>query len=377
MRFQLLGQSRFSRLRWTYLPVFLGLFCADLASAQDVKTNSQTNHWRRLWSSEPLYIDDEYEMFIGDLPEKLPPWSAYTNKYDHMDWAHDWIFLIMQKSVAWADTYFVKEGEERQPIPVSLFDIAMEMRYKDEVGGPEWTVEPDFNISINLPNLENKFQIYVTSEPVDELPGIDASERTGDARIGFRRMIGPFVPSFGIKIKTPPELFVESKFQWSKEWKGLQAHPLQKFYWESDDGFGLLSSITMDKWNGRTLFRSASSGKWAEDTIGYEWEQTFVLSYAWKMIRQVKFERRASIRDLAMGIGLRASIFGHKSGSGIVDRYRLTLPGKIPMCRNWLFFVVAPELEFRNVDDWKNIPGVKFGLQAIFWSPELDDWTAF
>jgi hypothetical protein len=39
--------------------------------------------------------------------------------------------------------------------------------------------------------------------------------------------------------------------------------------------------------------------------------------------------------------------------------------------------VVAPELEFRNVGDWTNIPGVKFGLHAIFWSPELDDWAAF
>lgn len=357
---------------------FLALFCADLAEAQDVQTsNTQTGHWRRLWSNEPLYIDDEYEMFIHELPEKLPPFSAYTNKYDHMDWAHDWIFLITQRSVAWADTYFVKEDEERKPIPVSRFDIAMEIRYRDEASGPEWTIEPDFNISVNLPNLEHKFQFYVTSESVDQLPGVDPSERSGDGRIGFRRTVGPFVPSIGLKIKTPPELFAETKFQWAMEWKGLQVYPLQKFYWESDDGFGMLSTLTMDKWNGRTVFRSSTAGKWAEDTIGVEWEQTFYVLYARRMIRQIKLERRASGRDLAMGTGLRLSIFGHKSGSGVIDLYRITAPTKIPMWRDWLYFVVAPELMFRNIDDWQDIPGVKFGFQAIFWNPQLVDWAAF
>ena len=336
-----------------------------------------SNHWGGLWSNEPLYIDDEYEMYIDELPHTLPPFAAYTNTYDHMDWAHDWIFLLTQRSVEWMDTLFIEKGEDPLPIPVSRFDIRLEIRHRDEVNEAEWDVEPDFNISVTLPNLEDTFQLYFTSTAVDQLPGLDPSEREADPRIGIRQKLGPFTPSFGLKVEAPPELYTNIKFQCAKEWRGVQFYPLQKFFWQSDTGFGMLGSIAFDKWSGRKLFRSLTAGTWGEETLGVEWKQSFLFMYARKMIREVLFERRAGGQDLAMGFGLRASVFGHKSGSGIIDRYRLTAPIKIPMWREWLYLVIAPELEFRNEDDWQSIPGVKFGFQGIFWNPELDDWTAY
>lgn len=323
-------------------------------------------------AAAPRAVFEDAPEFIEDLPEQPPPYSTYTNLLEQLDWLHDWTFLSVQRRVKQLDDLFIDEeaGEVDLPEEVARFIVGTFGKYQED-NGAKWTFEPDVDVSIHLPNLQQRFELFITTEQLDDLLGTDPTERENDLRIGIDRQIGRWLPSAGVKLSTSPEVFVSTSIGRTLRWGHYYFSPGQRFFWESDDRFGTVPSLTIDRWVDRLLLRSSTSARWTERTNGVEWEQSLVVGYAWAVLARARRGHLSGPQDMALGVGARASVFGQKSGTGIVDRYRVSTFFKFPLIRPYLFGLLSPELQYRNKNDWKDDWAVKFGLEAVFWDLAL------
>jgi hypothetical protein len=50
------------------------------------------------------------------------------------------------------------------------------------------------------------------------------------------------------------------------------------------------------------------------------------------------------------------------------DRCRLTFLYRRPIYGDWIHLEVAPELEWRDEDDWETVSRLRVGVETAFWS---------
>jgi hypothetical protein len=112
--------------------------------------------------------------------------------------------------------------------------------------------------------------------------------------------------------------------------------------------------------------------RWTEYSNGVEWSQSGTIAYVWRLLREEDRGRGVRRETTSRGIGIRGIAFGHKAGSGIVDKYRLSLVYRQPIYKKWLYMEIAPQMEWRNDRDWDPVPILTFGLDALFWGVEKD-----
>ncbi len=239
--------------------------------------------------------------------------------------------------------------------------------------GASFTVDPDFTWEVDLPNLERRWSVFVNSMDSDELPGVDPEDREGSLFIGVDRDAGDFDidSSAGIKTKWVPELF--GRLEWKRpiDTRRGSVVPRIRAFWESDDGFGLLSVIKCRKWLGntdRTLFYTTTGGTWSEERDGLMIEQTVGFARLLHMIENPDTIRDVKREDVGKGWGIRWSTFAFSDSDRTeITRHRITLGHRRPLYRDWIHLDVGPELEWSNDDDWDTIPRIRIGVETLFW----------
>ena len=227
----------------------------------------------------------------------------------------------------------------------------------------EYSVEPDFDVDLNLPRIERRFHLFINNLAPDELPGQSPLEQKRTTFIGVKQSVDwlkrvGLVTSAGIKWRLPPVLFAQAQLSHRVDAGRWMIEPKQSFFWFSDDdGFGEKTGLTVEYWeNPRTFARSATGVRWTEGTKGVEWSHALSAGYILQGDKD----------DMIKTIGARFVVAGHKSGSGILDSYRTDVYWRAPLYKDWLFYIINPEVTWENSYDWEPTRTLIVGVDMFF-----------
>jgi hypothetical protein len=276
-------------------------------------------------------------------------------------------------SVEDIDTLFAT-GESTVPEkPTSKFRFGLHLELEED-DGVSASVDPDFNLEVSLPNLESRWDLFITGRDQDELPDTDPSDREEASRIGLKRQIGDLniKTEAGVQFDWPPVAFANIAWRPKVELGEWGIKPRIKGYYDTEDGFGQITSLNATRWfteMDRWIFRSTSSGKWAENTDGWEWRQSVAVAHVDRLLDESRRRSHGINRDDAYkGTGLRYTIFGHIDAENVTDRHRLTLTHIRPLKKKtWILMEISPEIEFENENDWDPTYQLRFGFDLLFW----------
>jgi len=306
-------------------------------------------------------ISDETEDASGNLRETFDPEYSWVDDY------YDKTNIYVHGFVFKADDFLGDEQLEDLPtLKRSRFNLAIDTKFEDREG-LKFNFDLDFRADIKLPKTRERLGIFVNTSNLDELPGEDPGDVENSVLLGleavslFKQI--PFVNFYGgVRVSLNPAVFTGVNIQPHFTWVNFQIIPQQKVFWFSNDtGLGGLTALRME-WKPKDgfLLRSLSAARYSDETLGIEWEQSFLFG----------FSPRGSLKNLDTGHAIKLSAFGHKTGSGIVDYYRIYYLYRRNIFKKWLFIQLGPEARFRNEDDWKISPGFRIGFDMLFWLPE-------
>ncbi|MBC2714771.1 MAG: hypothetical protein HF978_05610 [Desulfobacteraceae bacterium] len=286
-----------------------------------------------------------------------------TTGEDKLDSFYDQTTVLFRGAVYKTDMFLSASNEDDiYPLNSSRFNVTTGLKIEDNNGTP---LKLDFNISadINLPKTEDRLGIFLETTAPEALPGRNPDEVDDALYVGLRSTLGPRKIPFGsvrvgVKARIPPVLYTELLFRKKVSRGRLHIVPQIKGFWLSDDGFGQITSVVFEWWPDDAFVTSSlTAAKWGDVTTGVEWEQSFRIGY--KIGKEFKQHPQS--------VWGKCSVFGYKTGTGIIDKYRLSLEHRRLIYRQWLFFYLGPELEYRNESDWEPIPALRFGFDMLFW----------
>lgn len=290
------------------------------------------------------------------------PAEPATGAVRRMDGFHDWTFMKLNSTVNRFDE--IVGGAD----PFQGSDTNSEFRltlYTEVKTGSvrEFSVEPDYSMDLHLPRIERRFHVFVNNFSPDSIPGESPLEQKRTTLLGVKQSVDwvknlGFDTAAGVKWRLPPVLF--GQVQLSREIKPGRwiIEPKQSVFWFSDDdGFGEKTSLTVEYWeNPRTFARSAAGARWTEGTEGVEWSEALSAGYILQGDRS----------DMIKTIGARLVAAGHKSGSGVMDSYRAGVTWRAPLYRDWLFYIVNPEVTWDKDHDWESTRTLIVGVDMYF-----------
>ena len=233
---------------------------------------------------------------------------------------------------------------------------------------------PDYEFEVELPNLEQKWNVYVDGQRDNYLPGTDAIDQKGGSSAGVRKTIDHLhiKTEAGIDITWPPDAHVQA--EWSPLWVfgHVVVRPREQIYYELSDGAGTVADIPLHLWIGpgepRNYVQYGPGIKWSETSDGVEWEQTIKYGHVMRRIETRWDMRRIdSSSDVAHGWELSASEFGHSSGETVTDSRRVRLTYRRPLYRQWIYLELMPTIEWRREDEWNTYPSIQVGFDMLFW----------
>jgi len=307
-----------------------------------------------------------------------------------IDTTHEWAYQKSQDTVVWLDTRFVAENQKVVPTPPSRFRIGVYARPELETDGTvSFSPVADFHADVDLPNLERRLKLFVSTRDPTASPGEDAFESDNALRIGASRsFLKSWDFSAGIKARWEPEPFVFMR--WSPEYtlgNNWSVAPQIKPFWQSNDGFGGLTSVVFNQWNRRMLFRQSLSLKWTQqqkeddqnDSVnensaqfgengeGYRWDSTTIYGYVPELLNEEDYGQRVSGDDIARGTVLKAQL----TGSAVETlQANLTLYNKGPFYKDFVYYVVGPEVIWKSENDWKEAYQLTFGFEILLWGKD-------
>jgi len=303
-----------------------------------------------------------------------------------IDGVHNWIYDTAHGGTVWFDRQFVPQGKEPLKVPPSRFRLGLFTELS--IGGDEdFELQPvvDFDTDINLPNLERRLRLFVTTKDPSALPGETPTESNNDIRVGAaREFLKNWDTSVGVKAKWPPEAF--ANVQWAPTYKAgdhWTFYPKGKLFWDNEDKIGFLTALITDYWVDRWLFRQSVSGKWnkaqadedsddagnpdsflfGEDGKGYRW----AVAYVPRLLNEQKYGRRISGGDVADGWGLR----GRVRGDAVQTlSYELTVMRKGPLYKDFVYYVIAPQVTWEKKFDWEAEYTIEIGVEMLIWGDD-------
>src|SRR6478735_6617832 len=187
--------------------------------------------------------------------------AAAGNPQDFEQWldhTHDLIYTWGQQLVEATDHKFASKEKEMLPVPAAPFRLATMIETVNHSDGLRAEIDVDLDITLRLPNIEQRLNIFVTSTELDESPsmsGNDVPALRAGVRYEFARDLDFDV---GVRVDWPPVAFASLK--WSREYEMTEKwtfYPLIKLFAETKESVGYASAATFDRWSGRTLLRSS------------------------------------------------------------------------------------------------------------------------
>ena len=283
---------------------------------------------------------------------------------DRLEHWHDRLFLGVQDFITRLDSRFVAEGEIPLPVPPSPFRIGIEsdfIRLAD--GATEVRPRLDLDLLLQLPNLERRLSVFVTSDTVAESPRLHAASSA--IRAGLRLTpLRDLDLDVGLRADAPPVAFASLRWERNLAWGGWRLQPLAKLYLESGTGLGFAAGAGFDHWWDRWVLRAASYANWQHRSGDTEITQGITLAHASETLRFGRYSDMMGGRDLARGQGLQLTATGtHDTGA---QRYEASLFVKQPTALPWLYWHVAPLLSWERAQRWHPDPGIRIGIDALF-----------
>ncbi len=304
-----------------------------------------------------------------------------------VDGLRDWLYDKSHGTVENIDQRFVPEGEEPQVVPPSRFRIGVtnEIELKAD-GKVEWAPILDFKTEVAFPNIERSLKLFVTTQDNTALPGDDAVESDSSLKVGATRSFTEFFDvSAGVKARWTPEVFAH--IQWSEKYQvgpWWKAYPRARIFWENDEKFGGILSFVGDRWKNRFVFRNTGSIKWSQkeqedderkandeenvqfgdDGNGVRWQVNTSFAYVTKLLDERDYGRRVNGSDLAAGQGVRVQFRGNAAE---YLETKVTLFWKRPLYKDYLYYIVAPEADWADENDFDTEYTLKLGLEMLVW----------
>ena len=313
----------------------------------------------------------------GDDPERVRPVvgtvgklrKASTEVVDtfgkYLDTGHDWLYRRLQHFFEDIDRRFASAEQELILVPLSPLRIGFESEFVHRKGGLKLLARPDFEATLLLPNLEQRFKLFVTNADLPETPGAPVDEHN-PVRFGAR-----FVPrshisvEFGVRANSSPSAF--AALRWAPEYEAgaLRVYPLIKTYVQSGLGVGTSGGVSFERWSDRWIVRSASYANWVHNTAATDWSQSVIIGYARAVIQERRYDRFATGHDLACGVAARVSVSGDRASR--TSLYEASILMKRPLHGGWLFGYVEPVVQWDRNFGWHPDIGLRIGFDALFW----------
>ena len=198
---------------------------------------------------------------------------------------HDSLYDKVQSWALGLDRSFVRDGETPEPTPSSPFRISLDAEAVHHPDGFEFKAQPDIDLLLQLPNLERRLKLFITSDELTESPFL-VNDRDRRVRAGGRLALSESLNfDLGVRVDLPPVAFTAVRWQRQMGVGGWDIEPFAKVYLETKDGFGAAAGITFDRWMNRYLLRSSSYANWRHDTDETRWTQTLMFAHAREILR--------------------------------------------------------------------------------------------
>jgi hypothetical protein len=290
--------------------------------------------------------------------------AAPSGDEPRLDQLHDAVYVSVQGLVAATDSRFAGDEGELVPVPAAPFRVGTTIEFLDRSNGMKLGVNAEFDIALQLPNIEKRLGFFITSEELDEAPrpaGADTAVRAG-LRYDLLRNV-EF--DLGVRVDVPPAVFTSVKWQRQYDLGAWDFYPLVKLFADTDESVGYAAAATFDRWSGYNLFRSSSYAKWRHDRDRTQWSQSFIVGQARELLVPDRYGSYVEASDIGRGWGLRLLAGGEDTNA--VSNYEAALLFKRPTKSRWLYWHVAPFVRWEKRDDWRPDPGIRIGVDALFW----------
>lgn len=301
---------------------------------------------------------------VQDIRTQQAETAAPLDFRQRLDHAHDVTYVWMQSRVQAMDHALAADDLPLQPVPAAPFRLALVGEYIDRDGKADLGLDANFDIALQLPNLEDRLRIFVTSGELDEAP---RSEReTQNLSAGLRYQILRFLDfDVGVRIDRAPVLFTSLK--WTREFElgSWYFYPFAKLFAETKESVGYAAAVTFDHWAGRNLLRTSTYAKWRADKKRTQWSETLVFARAHQLIVPDRYGSYPRASDIGRGWGVRL-LAGGETGDK-VDQYEAGIFYRRPTRTRWLYWSVEPLVRWDREFDWRADPGIRLGVEALFW----------
>ena len=300
-----------------------------------------------------------------ELREAQPRGDAGTGFGARLDRWHDKLYMGVQNFIERTDQRFADNELEMLSVPASPFRIGSETEFVDTGHRLDFNGRLSVDFLLQLPNIEQRLRLFVTSEDVQESPDQLGRSDNG-VRAGLRySTLRYFDFDVGLRADFPDAAFASLRWQRVYQAGGWDVQPFAKVYVQTGDGIGVASGVTFDHWKNRWLVRSASYANWFRNEAATSWTQTIVVAKAREIIRFGRFGPIVRGRDISRGMGVQLLATGERTSK--VDEYELSLFSKHATRKRWLYWYVAPLVRWERDNDWKTEPGIRVGIDALFW----------
>ncbi len=341
-----------------------GGFCASYLRAEEIPAGfeslSRTNASRVIDVLTDPYLLREKPQSFASLSQRLD--------YVHENLTHGLGQRMVDIDVLFSDGSIPLVHSEKG----SRFRIGLYTSIKKQ-DDTEVRFVPEFSADVDMPNIQQRWGVFISTRGYDELPGVDPVDQDSRARIGVvkKSRRRHFRWKTGVKMSSPPELF--TKVEWREKWKwgDWEWDPYVNAYLETRDGWGQLSSMNGYYWFGKQKdwsIKLTSAGIWGETVDDYEVEQSIGLGRVTAFVEERHKGGPVHRKYAAKGYGARYTAFGVVGDASVLTRHRLSLMYRFPIYGRWLYGEVMPELEWRDEDDWDFVPTLKIGVEALLWA---------
>nr|MDA3872682.1 hypothetical protein [Kiritimatiellia bacterium] len=312
----------------------------------------------------PVTTEDGNTPVSPSPPGDAEPESMWT------DQPQEWVNEALYKRVVWLDSMFYDYGDDfsLRKDPRSRFRLKV-----FSVMDPENLEEPSLDAkasgSVRLPGLKNRFRLILDSDELNTFPGSRPEEREGVNRLALRRMGSRLDVDVGAKIRTPPVAFARLSARHNAHTGPVEWHYNQRFYYETGEGFGMLTSLAQHCWiHPRWMLGHVSSLRWSESTTGVEWQDTFSLLRVLRVLEEEKQGLFIGNGDISHGAGIHVGANGQDEGSHEMSRYQLSLVYRRPVFkRDYLYLEISPEVQWKRENEWNPDYILRIGLDILFW----------
>jgi len=295
--------------------------------------------------------------------------ATFDSLGDRLDYLHLNVQRRVSEPIRATDMYFASDKEELIIPPETQLRAQIYVVFRQ---GRDFNFQfsPDIQLEVALPNLEQRMQIFVETARENALPGtyaVDQEDR--GINVGARKTMENLHLSFdaGVRAKWLPEAFV--RLIWSYEWnlKKWSIRPDERIFFETEDGFGALSALYINRWLGKSeigLLNPTLSAKWATKEQDLTWSVGVDLLRAPTLLDESRRGKAFDWEDAARAQGIRYVVFG---SDGVVDEHRLVLGFRGPLYQKWIYWELDPGLEWRQEDNYKATYVLRTGFDLLFW----------